>query len=163
MANVLIVSGAAATSDLLRVCLVEDGHLVGACHDPAAAPRLFATLSFDVVCIDVHVGESGIDVLLRWLQAGSERSEIPVLFILPPRRRWLPAAISPQMRPDLDDSVPLPLDADGLRKKVQRLLSRVPSAAHPRTLRLPPLVLHRDTRELSAGGRTVHLTPTEYR
>ncbi len=57
----------------------------------------------------------------------------------------------------------LPLDADGLRKKVQRLLSRVPSAAHPSTLRLPLLVLDRDTHELSAGGRMVHLTPTEYR
>jgi two-component system OmpR family response regulator len=163
VANVLIVSGATATSELLRACLVEDGHLVGACRDPAAAPRLFATLAFDVVCLDLDVGQSGVDDLLRWLQADGDHSEVPVLFVLPSNRRWLPAAISPQLRPGLDDSVSTPLDADGFREKVQRLLSRAPSATRPRTLRLPPLVLDRDTHDLSAGGSTVHLTPTEHR
>lgn len=159
----LVISAGPATRDLLRACLVEDGHLVGACHDPAAAPRLFATLAFDVVCLDVHVGEDGFADLLRWLRADDDRSAIPVLFVLPRNCRWLPAAISPRMRPELDDCLTMPLDADGLREKIDRLLSRTPFAAQPRTLRLPPLVLDRDTHELSAGGKAVHLTPTEYR
>lgn len=163
MANVLVISADPATRDLLRACLVEDGHLVGVCHDPAVAPRLFATLAFDVVCLDVHAGENVLDDLLRWLQADDDRSAIPVLFVLPRSRRWLPAAISPQMRPELDDCLTMPLEADGLREKIGRLLSRSPLAAYPRTLRLSPLALDRDTHDLSADGKTVHLTPTEHR
>lgn len=163
MANVLVISADLPTRDLLRACLVEDGHLVGACHEPAAAPRLFATLAFDVLCLDVHVAENNVNDLLRWLRADGDHSEIPVLFVLPPSRRWLPAAISAQIRPDLDDSLTMPLDAGRLREKVQRLLLRRPSAAQPRVLRLPPLVLDRDTHDLASGGKVVNLTPTEHR
>jgi DNA-binding response OmpR family regulator len=165
MANVLVISDDAATCDPVVGCLAADGHVVAACGAPSAAPRLFGTLRFHAVCLDTAVSQSSIDDFLRWLQADEERAALPILFLLPLGSRWTPAAAPPQLRPGSDGCLVKPLDADSLRKTIAELLARSLRGrpAYPRVLRSPPFVLDSDTHELSAGGNSVVLTPTEYR
>ncbi|MGA3193316.1 MAG: response regulator transcription factor, partial [Candidatus Bathyarchaeia archaeon] len=165
MASVLVISNDPTTCSLVVNCLTTDGHVVATCDTPSAAPRLFATLVFDAVCLDTALDQSSIDDFLRWFQADEQRAAIPILFLLPLGSQWTPAAAPPQLRPGLDGYLVKPLDDDQLRRTMAELLARSPRglAVYPHILRLPPLTLDRDTRDLSADGGTVHLTPTEDR
>jgi two-component system, OmpR family, response regulator len=165
LANVLVISDDAATCDPVVSCLAADGHMVAACRASSAAPRLFAMLSFHAVYLDTAVSQSSIDDFLSWLQSDRERAAPPVLFFLPLGSQWTSAAAPPQLRPGLDGCLVKPLDGDSLKKTVAELLARSARGlpAHPHVLRSLPFVLDSDTHELSAGGKSVALTPTEYR
>ena len=153
-------------ADLLRD--LPDRGRTPRCHVPrprpprrACSPRSRSTSSASTR----HVGESSIDDFLRWLQADDERSAIPVLFLLPPGSQLAAAAASHRSCGRAWTAIYEAAGRGRPQKEMVRALAlaRARRPAHPRILRLPPLALDRDTHDLSAGGRTVHLTPTEYR
>lgn len=165
MANVLIISHEPATGEALRSCLAEDRHLVTLCDALSAAPRLFATLTPDLLCLDVCDDHASASDFWSWFLADECRYSIPVLFVLPPGGRWTAGAAPSQYRQERDGFVARPLDGDEVRRKVAGLLSATSSQATRRSqvLRSPPFTLDPATHVLSAGGGKGALTPTEHR
>jgi DNA-binding response OmpR family regulator len=165
VANVLVVSGEAATQETLRSCLVDAGHLAAVCSDLSAAPRLFAALEFDVICLDVRGDGPATADFWAWFVGDQSRAAIPVLFILPLGARWTPAAATARFRPSCDDVVSRPLDIDDVRQKIARVVAASPSgpALRSRVLRSPPFTLDIETHDLAANGEKIALTPIEHR
>jgi len=165
MANVLVVSAEPAMRETLRTCLVEGGHVVAVCGNLSAAPRLFAALEFELICLDTRGdGPAGED-FWAWLLADATRASIPVLFILPLGARWTPGVATGHFRPQQDDFLSRPLDVESLRQKIARLLTASPaaSAGRPQVLHSPPFTLDVEAHDLAANGKKVALTPIEYR
>jgi two-component system phosphate regulon response regulator PhoB len=150
--------------ETLRACLVEAGHAVVACGDLSAAPRLFAALDFDLICLDAR-DDAGGDDFWAWFLADQGRASVPVLFVLPPGAKWTPGAATGRLRFGQDDFLLRPVDVETLKEKVARLLAASPSAARgrPRLLRSPPFALDAGSHDLEVNGRKVALTPIEYR
>jgi len=165
MANVLIVSAQAAMQETLRTCLVEGGHVVTVCDDLSAAPRLFAAIEFDLICLDTRGDDASDGGFWAWFPADQSRASVPVLFVLPLGARWSPSVATGRFRPGHDDFLSRPVDVETLKEKVARLLAASPSApaGRPKVLRSPPFTLDVGSHDLAANGRTVALTPIEYR
>ena len=165
MANVLVVSGEAATQETLRSCLVDAGHLAAVCSDLSAAPRLFVALEFDLICLDARGDDPSAADFWTLFIGDQSRAAISVLFILPLGARWTPGAAASHFRPARDDVVSRPLDVDDLRQKIARLLVASPSGPplRPRVLRSPPFALDVDTHDLAVNDKKIALTPIEHR
>ena len=137
--------------------LGEAGFAVFREIDGGAAHQLGATEDFAAIILDLGLPTlDGLDVLRAWREAGIR---IPVL-ILTARGSWMERVNG--MNAGADDYLPKPFHMEELIARLRALIRR--AAGEPAPIRRHgDLVIDTRQKEISRAGRTVSLTPQEFR
>jgi two-component system phosphate regulon response regulator OmpR len=154
--HLLVVDDDDRIRDLLRRYLVREGFRVTAAADAAAARRLFGSLDFDLVVLDVMMpGEDGFS-LTEWIR---KRSATPVLILT---ARGLPTDRIEGLSLGADDYLGKPFEPQELLLRIEAVLRRAGGRpAGPRRVRLGELDFDLERAELTRDGALVRLTETE--
>jgi DNA-binding response OmpR family regulator/HPt (histidine-containing phosphotransfer) domain-containing protein len=162
MQRILIVDDDHVQVDVVSFLLRREGLEPVAAYDGASAARLFVEQPFDLVILDVNLGDvDGLELLRQF------RKQRPKLFIL-----MLTALNAEEDRVrglqlGADDYLAKPFGHRELVARVQALLRRVSSDTKqpnvPRRTQLGSLILDPTTREAARNGRRLDLSPTEFR
>ncbi|THV27687.1 response regulator transcription factor [Glycomyces paridis] len=157
--RVLVVDDEENIGALLSATLRLTGFDVAVAPDAAAALRLAETFRPDLVILDVMLPDmDGFEVAKR-LRAGRD---LPVLFLTARdavRDRVTGLTVGG------DDYVTKPFDLEEVILRVQAILRRAKTPAPPedRVLRYADLELDEAVHEVRRAGRTVELSPTEFK
>lgn len=160
--RVLVVDDESDVTELLEYKFKQAGFAVRALNDPLRAIGLARDLRPDLIVLDVMMPElSGIQ-LLRMIRSDALLRDTPVLFLTAKsetedRLKGLETGA--------DDYLAKPFDARELLLRAQALLRRAKSAAAAPETRLAagPIVLDLERHEVTAGGRKIELTATEFK
>lgn len=156
--HLLVVDDDARLRELLRRYLSENGFRISIAADAAEARANIASLTFDLIILDVMMpGESGID-LTRALRAEG-RPYVPILL--------LTAMAEPEDRVNgleegADDFLAKPFEPRELVLRIRNVLERraTPESAE-RSVRFGVFRFDRVRGELFRGGEIVRLTAAE--
>lgn len=156
--HILVVDDDARLRSLLRDYLTKEGFRVTQAEDAADARRKIASLTFDIMILDVMMpGESGLDLAKSIRQAVG----VPILMLTAMgdtenRIQGLEAGA--------DDYLPKPFEPRELILRIQSILRRLPAAAEPSrasVVRLGDLLFDLGRELLLRDNTPVRLTSTE--
>jgi len=157
--RVLVVDDEPAIVDVVSMALRHSGYDVAGAASGEQALELARSWTPHAIVLDVMLPDmEGFDVARRLL---SERAQPPILFL---SARDATADKVRGLTSGGDDYVTKPFSLEELVARVRNLLRRSGALQQaPRVLRFADLELDEDTREVTRGGREIHLTATEYR
>jgi two-component system phosphate regulon response regulator OmpR len=154
--HVLVVDDDNRLRNLLRKYLSENGFLVAAAADAKDARAKMATLSFDVIVLDLMMpGESGLDLA----QDLRRKSPVPILMLTAmgeaeDRIRGLEKGA--------DDYLVKPFEPRELVLRLNNVLKRAPVPGEPPAeVRMGEVLFKSERGELSHRGRPIRLTEVE--
>ena len=154
--HILAVDDDDRLRDLLKRYLTREGHDVTVAKDAASARKLMATLSFDLVILDVMMpGEDGLSLLKS---VREKKSDTPVILLT---ARSLPAERIEGLRIGADDYLSKPFEPEELALRITSILKRAAPEAPIEELKLSGMVFHVSKGELRKDGRLVRLTESE--
>jgi two-component system response regulator MprA len=154
---ILVAEDQPAMGDLLAQGLEEQNHTVTLAHDGEEALAALAASAFDAVVLDVMMPRlNGYEVARRLRES---KNHTPVLMLT---ARDNPADIVKGLDAGADDYLVKPFSLSVLLARL-RAISRRSALAPIRELRADDLVVNPATREVTRGGKTISLTPTEFR
>lgn len=154
--RVLALDDDEETLDLIGSALRRAGHDVVLVSDAAAAEQALDIQTFDVLVLDVMLGEaSGLDLCLTLRRDGCST---PILFL---SARGTVRARVDGLEAGGDDYLPKPFAVRELVARVKALGRRGP-ALHKLTWRLRDVVLDFDGRRASVAGIEVPVTAREW-
>jgi two-component system OmpR family response regulator len=157
--RVLVVDDEAALSELLSMALRYEGWEVRSAGDGAGAVRSARDFRPDAVVLDVMLPDmDGLAVLGRLRR---ELPEVPVLFLT--ARDAVEDRIS-GLTAGGDDYVTKPFSLEEVVARLRGLIRRSGTAAvrSESLLAVGDLTLDEDSHEVSRGGKSIHLTATEF-
>lgn len=165
MSLLLLASPDEVVLQVLGQALALDGHTTFRARTLWQARRSLARLEAGALCLDLSFPRSEIVEFWQWLRSDSERGSLPALLLTSRSARVADGLLPFAPRRDRDAVLAKPLEEDEVRREVSRLLSARPRRGREgQVLRLGPLRLRPDLRELSVAGKAnVRLTPTEFR
>ncbi len=160
--RVLVVDDEKDVTELLEYKLKQAGLLVRALNDPLRAIGMARDLRPDLIILDVMMPDlTGIQ-LLRMIRGDALLQDTPVMFLTAKgetedRLKGLEGGA--------DDYLAKPFDPRELVLRTQALLRRAKSAAAKPDSRLAagPVVIDLERHEVTAGGKPVELTATEFK
>lgn len=160
MDRVLVVDDEKNMRDLLRIYLSNEGFEVTEAEGGAAAVNLLNQTTFDLVILDIMMpGMDGWEVCRRI----RENAQTPIL-MLTARSETKDKVQGLQL--GADDYLVKPFDPEELTARVNALLRRakltIPSTEQADVLRYFEISINPDTREVTAHGQTLELTPKEF-
>lgn len=156
---------------LMRVLLVEDdvtaargitlmlksgGAVVDTADTGEEALELVRHYDYDIVVLDLLLPDMEGYEVVRKMRAG--RIDVPVLILSGLSR---PQAKVKGLGVGADDFISKPFDKSELLARIQAVVRRSKGFSQP-TLRVGPLLLNLDSREVSVHGSNIHLTGKEY-
>jgi two-component system cell cycle response regulator CtrA len=154
--RVLLVEDDLTAARGVSLMLKSTGAIVDAVDNGEEAIDLVRHYDYDIVLLDLMLPDiEGYEVVRR-MRAG--RIETPVLILSGLNR---PSAKVKGFGLGADDFITKPFDAQELTARMQAIVRRSKGFAQP-SLRVGPLVLNLDSREVLVDGRPVHLTGKEY-
>jgi DNA-binding response OmpR family regulator len=156
---ILVVDDESELREQLRRLFARDGHRVTAVADGRSAIDRATTDRFDIVLLDVALGggPDGYEVC-RTLRA--RRNVVPII-MLTALDSEADAVLG--LAAGADDYVTKPFGPAELRSRIRAVLRRAgPRALGEEVLRVGSLVLDRSSRQVTADGRPVELTFSEY-
>jgi two-component system phosphate regulon response regulator OmpR len=157
--HLLVVDDDARLRALLQRFLTEQGFRVTAAPDAAAARAALASVSFDLVVLDVMMpGESGLDLTEALRRQGKD---VPILMLT---ARGAPDDRIAGFEHGVDDYLAKPFDPRELALRIRTILRRAapPPAATPiGPVQLGPHWFDPERAELRGPGGTVRLTGGE--
>jgi len=154
-AHILVVDDDDRIRELLKRFLIKSGHRVTSAGDAETARRMLATLTFDLVILDIMMpGEDGLSLL----SAVREKDDTPVILLT---ARGMAGDRIEGLRRGADDYVPKPFEPEELALRITAILKRTAKAAPPEEIILSGRVFDRDRGELGEGKDRVRLTDTE--
>lgn len=154
--HILCVDDDDRLRDLLKRYLTREGHDVTTAKDAESARRLMATMSFDLVILDVMMpGEDGLSLLKS---VREKKSDTPVILLT---ARSLPAERIEGLKIGADDYLSKPFEPEELALRIASILKRAAPEAPVEELRLSGMVFHVNKGELRKDGRLVRLTESE--
>ncbi|HOZ27308.1 MAG TPA: response regulator transcription factor [Hyphomonadaceae bacterium] len=154
--HILAVDDDDRLRDLLKRYLTREGHDVTTAKDAASARKLMATMSFDLVILDVMMpGEDGLSLLKS---VREKKSDTPVILLT---ARSLPAERIEGLKIGADDYLSKPFEPEELALRITSILKRAAPEAPVEELRLSGMIFHVNKGELRKDGRLVRLTESE--
>ena len=154
--HILCVDDDDRLRDLLRRYLTREGHDVTTAKDAETARRMMATMSFDLVILDVMMpGEDGLSLLKS---VREKNADTPVILLT---ARSLPAERIEGLKIGADDYLSKPFEPEELALRIASILKRAAPEAPVEELRLSGMVFHVNKGELRKDGRLVRLTESE--
>jgi two-component system, cell cycle response regulator CtrA len=154
--RVLLVEDDVTAARGIALMLKAGGAVVDSADTGEEALELVRHYDYDIVVLDLMLPDmEGYDVVRR-MRAG--RIDVPVLILSGLSR---PQAKVKGLGMGADDFITKPFDKAELLARMQAIVRRSKGFSQP-SLRVGPLVLNLDSREVLAGGQQVHLTGKEY-
>lgn len=160
--RVLVVDDESDVTELLEYKFKQAGFAVRALNDPLRVIGLARDLRPDLIVLDVMMPElSGIQ-LLRMIRADALLRDTPVMFLT---AKGETEDRLKGLETGADDYLAKPFDARELLLRAQALLRRAKSTAVSPETRLAagPIVLDLERHEVTASGKRVDLTATEFK
>jgi len=119
VAKILVVDDEVPLTEVLRQCLMGEGHVVVVCHDSTTAERTALEENPDLALIDYQMPrKTGVE-LLADLRSRAETSLLPVLFISGTDAVRFAGQIPPEPRVRF---LAKPIDMDTLITMVREML-----------------------------------------
>jgi two-component system phosphate regulon response regulator OmpR len=154
--HILCVDDDDRLRDLLKRYLTREGHDVTTAKDAETARRMMATMTFDLVILDVMMpGEDGLSLLKS---VREKKSDTPVILLT---ARSLPAERIEGLKIGADDYLSKPFEPEELALRIASILKRAAPEAPVEELRLSGMIFHVGKGELRKDGRLVRLTESE--
>jgi DNA-binding response OmpR family regulator len=158
--DILVVDDESELREQIRRLFERDGHRVMAVPDGRAAIDRASTSRFDVVLLDVALGGAGPDGYDVCRALRQRRNLVPII-MLTALDSEADAVLG--LEAGADDYVTKPFGPAELRSRIRAVLRRAgPRALGDEMLRVGPLVLDRSSRAVTADGRPVELTFSEF-
>src|SRR3954466_11694271 len=156
--DILLVDDDGPLRDMLSRSFEREGHRVTAVPDGHAALRAAADRLYDVVLLDVALGEgpTGHDVA-RLLRA--RRDVVPIIMLTALDSE---AAAVQGLEAGADDYVTKPFGLAELRSRIRAVLRRAHGRVVEGSLAVGPVTLDRDRRRVTVGADGVKLTVSEF-
>lgn len=152
----LVVDDDEETRELVGQALKREGHSVVLAESAEAAQEALEGARFDVVVLDVMLGQqSGLELCAQLRRA---RVETPILFL---SARGTVHARVEGLDAGGDDYLAKPFALRELLARVRALGRRGP-VLHPRQLHIGALILDFDSRRATAHGRELPITNREW-
>jgi two-component system, OmpR family, KDP operon response regulator KdpE len=157
MSRILAVDDEAAIRKVVRDALEKAGHEVETAVDGEEAIALFESGDFDLVVTDLNMPKLDGLELVRRIRA---KSRVPVLVLTVRQEEREKVHL---LDAGADDYVTKPFGVAELVARSKALLRRAGGRSDtPPVSRWGDTQLDRGSRTVLRGGKTVHLTPTEY-
>jgi len=154
--RVLLVQDELVTARDVMQMLKANGGIVDHVDTGEEALELVRHYDYDIVLLDLMLPDmDGYEVVRRMR---SSRVEAPVIILSGLTR---PQAKVKAFGVGADDFISKPFDSTELLARMQAIVRRSKGYSQP-TLRVGPLQLNLDSREVLVSGRPVHLTGKEY-
>ncbi len=154
--RVLLVEDDLTASRGISLMLKAGGMVVDQAETGEEATDLVRHYDYDIVVLDLMLPDiEGYEVVRRMRAA---RIETPVLILSGLSR---PQAKVKGLAMGADDFITKPFDKAELLARVQAIVRRSKGFSQPK-LRVGPLLLNLDSREVTVDGREIHLTGKEY-
>jgi DNA-binding response OmpR family regulator len=157
--DILVVDDESNLRETLRRAFERQGHRVVTASNGRSAIDLASTRSFDVVLLDVALGNGpdGIEVA-KTLRA---RGNVVPIIMLTALDSEAEAVLG--LEAGADDYVTKPFGLAELRSRIRAVLRRAGAWNDDREVfSIGPVVLDRSTREVSVGGEPMKLTFSEF-
>jgi two-component system OmpR family response regulator len=155
--EILIVEDDERMAALLKRGLEREGHVATLTADGAEGVDFALSRPYDVVILDVMLPVlDGLDVARRLRRRGCRT---PILMLT---AKDTPRDIVIGLDTGADDYLTKPFSFEELLARVRAVARRGPVAL-PVVLRVGSLRLDSASRDVSRGGREIHLTPREFR
>jgi len=160
--RILVVDDETDVTELLDYKFRQAGYAVRALNDPLRAIGLARDFRPDLIILDVMMPELTGVQLLRMIRSDALLSDTPVIFLT---AKGETADKVRGLESGADDYVTKPFDARELMLRAQALLRRAKSAAASPSTRLAAgaLLLDIERHEVTAQGKAVELTATEFK
>jgi len=154
--RVLLIQDELVTARGVMQMLKANGGIVDHVDTGEEALELVRHYDYDIVLLDLMLPDmDGYEVMRRMR---SSRIEAPVIILSGLTR---PQAKVKAFSVGADDFISKPFDETELLARMQAIVRRSKSYSQP-TLRIGPVQLNLDSREVLVSGRAVHLTGKEY-
>ena len=154
--HILAVDDDDRLRDLLKRYLSREGHDVTTANDAASARKLMATMTFDLVILDVMMpGEDGLSLLKS---VREKKSDTPVILLT---ARGQASERIEGLKLGADDYLPKPFEPEELALRIGSILKRAAPEAPVEELKLAGMIFHVGKGELRKDGRLVRLTESE--
>ena len=154
--HILAVDDDDRLRDLLKRYLSREGHDVTTAKDAASARKLMATMTFDLVVLDVMMpGEDGLSLLKS---VREKKSDTPIILLT---ARGLPAERIEGLKIGADDYLSKPFEPEELALRINAILRRAAPEAPVEEVKLAGMIFHVGKGELRKDGRLVRLTESE--
>lgn len=154
--HILAVDDDDRLRDLLKRYLSREGHDVTTAKDAASARKLMATMTFDLVILDVMMpGEDGLSLLKS---VREKKSDTPVILLT---ARGQAFERIEGLKLGADDYLPKPFEPEELALRIGSILKRAAPEAPVEELKLAGMIFHVGKGELRKDGRLVRLTESE--
>lgn len=160
--RVLVVDDEKDVTELIEYKLKQAGLLVRTLNDPLRAIGMARDLRPDLIILDVMMPDlTGIQ-LLRMIRSDALLQDTPVMFLT---AKGETSDRLKGLEGGADDYMAKPFDARELVLRAQALLRRAKSAAAKPDTRLAAgtVVIDLERHEVTAGGKPVELTATEFK
>ena len=154
--RVLLVEDEVTAAKGIALMLKSGGAVVDTADTGEEALELVRHYDYDIVVLDLMLPDMDGYEVVRRMRAG--RLDTPVLILSGLSR---PQAKVKGFGLGADDFITKPFDKAELLARIQAVVRRSKGYSQP-TLRIGPLQLNLDSREVSVAGRQVHLTGKEY-
>ena len=160
--RILIVDDESDVTELLDYKFKQAGYAIRTLNDPLRAIGLARDFRPDLIILDVMMPELTGVQLLRMVRADALLQDTPVIF-LTAKGETIDKVKG--LESGADDYVTKPFDTRELMLRAQALLRRAKSAAAKPSTRLAAgaLMLDIERHEVTASGKIVELTATEFK
>jgi two-component system phosphate regulon response regulator PhoB len=160
MSRVLVVEDEIAIAELLAHNLRHAGHDVALAGDAAQAQLEVDAVLPDLVVLDWMLPDlSGLALARRW-RSDSRTRELPIIMLTARSEETDKIA---GLDSGADDYLTKPFSTSELHARIRAVLRRRAPEALEQAVRAGDLLVDPATHRVSAGGRDVHMGPTEFR
>ncbi|HET7526565.1 MAG TPA: phosphate regulon transcriptional regulator PhoB [Burkholderiaceae bacterium] len=160
MSRILVVEDEAAIAELLALNLRHAGHEVVLAADAAQAQLEVDAVLPDLVVLDWMLpDQSGLTLARRW--RGAERTRALPIIMLTARSEETDKIAG--LDSGADDYLTKPFSTSELHARIRAVLRRRAPETLEQSVRSGDLLVDPATHRVSAGGRDIHMGPTEFR
>lgn len=155
-AHIMTVDDDDRLRDLIKRFLTREGYDVTTAKDAASARKLMATMTFDLVILDVMMpGEDGLSLLKS---VREKKQDTPIILLT---ARGQPAERIEGLKIGADDYLSKPFEPEELALRINSILKRAAPEAPVEEIKLAGMIFHVGKGELRKDGRLVRLTESE--